>query len=184
LARPEFDRGAAPPDLQLDHVLLVLTRSTEQQAALDRLLQEQQDKTSPSYRHWLTPQQFGERFGASPDDIAQITGWLESHGFTVDEVPASRGAVEFSGTAGQVQEAFHTAIHRYDVKGQEHWGNAREPEIPQALGGVVSGIANLDSFLPNRSSPGLRRLFRFRRAPAPSLFIVLGGTITLLAPKT
>ena len=50
LARPEFDRGPAPLDLRLDRMLLVLKRSPEQETALQRLLDDQQDKSSPRYR--------------------------------------------------------------------------------------------------------------------------------------
>src|ERR1700680_351112 len=41
LARLESDRGAAPPDLPMDRMLLVLKRSPEQQAELQRLLDDQ-----------------------------------------------------------------------------------------------------------------------------------------------
>ena len=88
LAQARFDQGAAPDHLQLDHVLLVLKRTPEQQAELDALLQAQQTLGSADYHEWLTPQEFGERFGPSPDDISQITAWLEAHGFRVNEVPA------------------------------------------------------------------------------------------------
>ena len=39
LARPEFDRGAAPPSLPTQRILLVLKRSAEQEAALEQLLE-------------------------------------------------------------------------------------------------------------------------------------------------
>jgi pseudomonalisin len=183
LARPEFDRGAASPDLQLDHMLLVLTHTPEQQAALDNLLKEQQDKRSANYHHWLTPKQFGERFGASPDDIAQITGWLESHGFTVDEVPASHGAVEFSGTAGHVQEAFHTSLRRYVVRGEEHWANASDPEIPQALGEVVRGVANLNSFFAKPKLVRSSASFPIASETGAQPFYSLGWYYNALAPQ-
>ena len=152
LARPLYDRGAAPADLQLDHMLLLLKRTPEQQAALDTLLTEQQVKGSPNYHKWLTPAQFGERFGPAPEDIARLVSWLESHGFHIDGVPAGRGAIEFSGTAGQVQEAFHTPIHKFVVSGKAHWANASDPEIPVALGEVVGGVANLNSFFAKPTS--------------------------------
>ncbi|HXJ91937.1 MAG TPA: choice-of-anchor D domain-containing protein [Terriglobia bacterium] len=183
LARPEFDRGAAPPDLQLDHILLALTRTAEQQAALDELVEEQQDKASPKYHHWLTAQQFGEQFGASPDDIAEITDWLESHGFTVDQVLRSRGAIEFSGTAGQVQDAFHTALHRYEVKGQEHWANASEPEIPAALGAVVSGVVNLNSFFAKPKLVRSSATFPIQSEADAQPLYSAGGSYHALAPQ-
>src|ERR1700735_4066109 len=42
-ARAAFDRGAAPASLALNHMLLVLKRSPQQQVALDTLLAQQQD---------------------------------------------------------------------------------------------------------------------------------------------
>src|SRR5579864_6880859 len=81
LARAEFDRGPAPLDLSLDRMLLVLKRSPEQEVDLQQLLDAQHDKHSHQYRKWLTPEQFGERFGLSTADLGQISTWLQVHGF-------------------------------------------------------------------------------------------------------
>jgi hypothetical protein len=146
LARPMFERGPAPADLALDRMLLVLKRSPAQESALKQLLDEQQDKSSPNYHKWLTPEQFGRRFGPSDQDIQTVTLWLESQGFQVAQVANGRTSIEFSGTASQVQNAFHTAIHKYVVNAKEHWANANDPQIPAALTPVVAGIATLNTF--------------------------------------
>src|SRR5215472_17493266 len=52
-ARAEFDRGAAPASTQLSSVRLVLARSGEQQAALDKYDADLLDNSSPSYHKWL-----------------------------------------------------------------------------------------------------------------------------------
>jgi hypothetical protein len=146
LARPEFDRGAAPSSLPMQRMLLVLKRSPEQESALDTLLEQQQDASSPNYHKWLTPQQFGQEFGPSDQDIQTITSWLQSQGFQIDDVSNGRTVIEFSGNAGEVQAAFHTAIHKYSVSGKDHWANASDPEIPTALTPVVAGINTLHNF--------------------------------------
>ncbi len=146
LARPEFDRGPAPAALQLDRMLLVLKRSPEQEAALESLLDQQQDKSSPNYHQWLTPQQFGQQFGPADQDVQTIVAWLESQGFQVDRVANGRAVIEFSGDAGQVQNAFRTEIHKYAVNGKNYWANASDPQIPSALAPVVAGVASLNSF--------------------------------------
>jgi len=107
LARPEFDLGTAPATLPMERMLLVLRRSPEQQAALKKLLDDQQDKQSPNYHKWLTPEQFGKQFGPTDSDLETITGWLQSHGFRVGSTKG-RTVLEFSGSASQVQEAFHS----------------------------------------------------------------------------
>ncbi len=145
LARPEFNLGTAPATLPMDRMLLVLKRSPEQETALARLLDDQQDKASPNYHKWLTPEEFGHQFGPTDTDIQTITAWLQSHGFAV--VPTKgRTVLEFSGSASQVQEAFHTTIHRYIVNGEQHWANASDPQIPTALAPAVAGIDSLHDF--------------------------------------
>ncbi len=146
LARAEFDRGPAPSSLPMDRMILVLKQSPQQNAALGTLLAEQQEKSSPNYHRWLTPTQFGEEFGLANQDVQTVVNWLESQGFEIDSVAKGRGAIEFSGDAGQVQQAFHTAIHQYVVNGKAHWANATDPEIPVALAPAVAGIARLNNF--------------------------------------
>ena len=127
LARAEFDRGLAPDSLPMDNMMLGLKRTPEQDAALATLLREQQDPTSANYHKWITPQEFGARFGPSDHDIQAVTSWLQSHDFQGVEVSPSRTVIHFSGTAAQVHDAFRTAIHRYVVNGEEHWANSIQP---------------------------------------------------------
>jgi len=164
LARPQYDRGPAPPDLPMNRMLLVLKRSFEQEAALQTLLDNQQDKASPSYHKWLTPEEFGLQFGPNDQDLQAVTSWLQSHGFQIAKVAKGRNIIEFSGTASQVQEALHTAIHKYVVNGEEHWANASEPAIPTALTPVVAGVLTLHNFL---KKPMLRMVEQ--RVPAKLL---------------
>jgi len=148
LARAEFDRGVAPEGLPMDRMLLLLQRSPEQNVALETLLAEQLDPSSANYHAWLSPQQFGRQFGVSQSDMDRTIQWLSSHGFAIGEVSNSRMAVEFSGNASQVRQAFHTEIHKYVVNGEEHWANATDPQIPAALAQVVGGVVSLHDFGP------------------------------------
>jgi hypothetical protein len=145
LARPEFDLGTAPSDLPMARMLLVLKRSPEQETALRKMLDDQQDKNSPNYHKWLSPMQFGQQFGPTDADMQTLTAWLQSHGFQVGPTNG-RMVLEFSGSAGQVQAAFHTTMHKYLVNGEEHWANANDPSIPAALTAAVAGMASLNNF--------------------------------------
>lgn len=146
LARTEYDRGPAPVSLPMNRMLLVLKRSEERESALKSFLADQQTRGSGSYHHWLTPEEFGKSFGPSDEDIEKIKSWLNGHGFQVAGVSKGRAAIEFSGTADQVRQAFATPIHRYEVNGESHWGNSAEPSIPSALSPVVEGVLTLHNF--------------------------------------
>ncbi len=155
LARAEFDQGPAPADLAMSRMLLVLKPSASQSAALEQLLKDQQDMSSAQYHKWLTPQEFGQRFGASDADIQTVTDWLQSHGFAIGRVANGRNLIEFSGNAGQIAQAFHTEIHKFTVGGKAHWANASDPQIPAALASVVAGVSTLHNF---RKAPQIARV--------------------------
>jgi hypothetical protein len=146
LAQPKFDQGAVSDAQPLDRMLLLLQRAPEQEAALRQLLDDQLTLNSPKHHAWLTPQQFGEQFGPADADLQTATNWLTAKGFHSIQVGPGRTAIQFSGTAGQVRDAFRTEIHRYIVNGAEHFANSSDPQIPAALAPVVAGVVSLHNF--------------------------------------
>ena len=148
VVRVASDRGKVADSLALERLQLVLSRSPQQESALRMLLNQQQDKTSPNYHKWLTPEQFGQKFGLAESDVQAVANWLEAQGFRVTNITRGRTAIEFSGDAGTVSKTFHTEIHNYFVNGQAHIANAGDLQIPSALSRVVAGIASLHNFFP------------------------------------
>lgn len=138
--QPKFDVGVAEAQLPLTHVRLLLQRSTSQEAALEKYMAQELDPHSPNYHKWLTPAQFGKLYGPADSDVAAVTGWLQSHGLTVNMVPKSRLFVDFSGSAGQIEQAFGVSIHNFSVNGKSYHAAVSEPRIPAALKPVVAGI--------------------------------------------
>jgi hypothetical protein len=104
------------------------------------------------------------QFGPVPSDIQQITGWLQGHGFSVNTVYPSGMTIDFSGTAGQVAAAFHTAIHYLDVGGVTHFANMSDPQIPAALAPAVVGVVSLHNFR-SRAHKADCRLSQARACP-------------------
>ena len=146
LAQPRYDRGAVPDAFPAERVLLLLNRPAERESALQEFLGEVHRRESTSYHQWLTPQEFGERFGPADSDIQAAANWLRAQGFNVAKVKKSKQFLEFSGTAAQLRQALHTEIHQYDVEGETHYANASELSIPEALAPLVRGISPLHDF--------------------------------------
>ena len=163
LARAEFDQGRLNPGMELEGVSLVFKLSASQQAALQELLTEQQDPSSPNYRKWLTPEQYGARFGMSQHDLDRVTAWLQSQGFTGIQVSRGRSSIFFNGTAAQIGAAFHTEIHNYLVNGRMHFANATAPSVPTAFAGTLLAVHHLNNFRP-------RPRARLRTVPATARF--------------
>ncbi|MGA8619334.1 MAG: protease pro-enzyme activation domain-containing protein [Candidatus Sulfotelmatobacter sp.] len=148
LARTEFDQGRADGGRLMSAVSLVFKPSAAQQTALNNLLAQQQDASSPNYHKWLTPAEFAERFGMSQNDIDQVVSWLQSQGLTVTRIANSRNQVFIEGTVAQIEAAFRVEIHNYLVDGELHYANAGEPSIPAALSGIALAVQNLHNFQP------------------------------------
>lgn len=146
-ASPANDRGPVSKTFQIDHMFLQLKRPLEQQEQLEKFIAELHDPASPNFHKWLTSKQFGQQFGLAQEDLSMVTGWLQSHGMTVNSVYPNL-VVDFSGTATQVSEALHTTIHHLAVGGKQHFGNMTDPQIPLALQPLVTGVVSLHDFMP------------------------------------
>ncbi len=161
-ATTENDRGKVADSFAMQHMLLQMQRSPARELALRNFMEQQQDSTSPNFHRWLTAVEFGQLYGPSTRDIDAVSEWLRSSGFTVNTVYPSGMLIDFSGTAGQVQAALKTEIHRLSVNGKDHVANMSDPQIPEALAPAVSGIVSLHDFRPyamKRASPRYRLEF-------------------------
>jgi subtilase family serine protease len=151
-ANAKNDRGRVEDSFPMEHMFLQLKRAPELEQMLEQYMDEQQDKKSPNFRHWLTPAELGEKYGLANSDIEAIKAWLESHGFTVGYVYPTDMVMDFSGTAGEIREAFHTEIHYLDVQGKQYFANMSDPQIPEALAPAVAGLVAMHNFKPRRTA--------------------------------
>lgn len=147
LVQRAVDLGPVSADAPLT-LSLRFSMTPAQQADLTALLAAQQDPGSALYHQWLSPEQFGARFGLAAADLAKVTAWLTAQGFTVIGTARGGGFVTFTGTAAQAQGAFGTGIDRLNVNGIAHFANTAAPSLPAALAGVTAAITGLDDFVP------------------------------------
>ncbi|HTZ96736.1 MAG TPA: Ig-like domain repeat protein [Terriglobales bacterium] len=145
-AQAQYDRGLVEASMAMPYIVLQTQPSGQQQAGLNKLLAQQQDRSSANYHKWLSPEQYAERFALSSNDIGKITSWLKSQGFGIVQIARGRDWIAFSGTAGLVETTFHTEIHYYEVGGEMHFANATPLSIPQALDGIVVGFRGMHDF--------------------------------------
>jgi subtilase family serine protease len=141
-----IDNGRLASTELMTDLILVLSPSAAQQAALQSFNAQQYDPNSPQYHQWLTPAQFGTTYGVSETDIETVTNWLQNQGFTIDEIPPSHTSIRFSGNVAQVENAFHTEMHSITSNGVAHIANTSDISIPTALTPVVVGVKSLHNF--------------------------------------
>ena len=154
-ANAQNDRGTVNVGLKLDHMLLLLKRPADREAALNARIEAMHEPGNPAFHQWLTAEQLGQEYGPNPADIETVKGWLAGHGFAINNVSKSGMVVDFSGTAAQVKSGLKVEIHALNVNGEQHIANMRDPQIPAALANVVSGVASLSDFRPKPANKGI-----------------------------
>ncbi|HEY4359216.1 MAG TPA: MBG domain-containing protein [Acidobacteriaceae bacterium] len=140
------DLGRLSGSTAMNHLVMVLQSSPEQEHALQSLLDQQLDKGHVNFHKWMKPEEFGAHFGLADADIEQVTSWLTQQGFAVENVSPSKRLIQFSGNVGQVELAFQTEMHRYNVNGVMHVANSGDISVPAALQPVIAGVPTLHDF--------------------------------------
>ncbi|GAB2710402.1 S53 family peptidase [Kitasatospora kifunensis] len=129
-------------------ISVAVSLAQQDTAGLDTFLSQVADPSSPNYQHYLTVDQFAQRFGASPQTVAKVSAYLAAQGLQVGEVSANRLTIEASGTAAQVQKAFNTSLATYqdNKDGHSYYANTSEPSLPAEIAGVVSDVSGLNNY--------------------------------------
>ena len=137
----------------LHDMVLVLKPTEEQDAALRLAIDLQQDAASPSFHHWLTPDDFALHYGVADRDIATVSAWLQDNGLQVQQLSRSGRFITFSGSVGAVERAFRTELHHILRNGEARVSNTADLSVPSALAPVVRGLARLDDLYRRQPLP-------------------------------
>jgi subtilase family serine protease len=117
------------------------------EAQLEQLLQDQQDPKSPQYHKFLTPDEYDQQFGPSDDDVAQVSDWLTTQGFTVTGGSAHDRRIAFTGDVATAQVAF--LVHFAGSRDGTIYANVDDPQIPEELAPKISYLSGLDNINHN-----------------------------------
>jgi kumamolisin len=132
------------PATQPLRLVLVLPHSNE--AALQSLLQELYNPSSPSYHQFLTVEEFTSRFGPSQEDHDAVVSFAQAHGLTVVGTSRNRMNVDVTGPVANIEEAFHVTmgVYQHSTENRTFYSPDREP-TPD-LAAPLWHIAGLDNY--------------------------------------
>jgi subtilase family serine protease len=97
---------------------------------LENLIAQQQDSQSKNYHKWLTPQEFGYRFGLENEKYKAVLSWLENNGIKVTNEWVNQLSIEFQAPASQVEKIFSVEMNKYEMSGVHYYSNDRSPQVP------------------------------------------------------
>lgn len=164
--RRGMDLGRITPSTPAEHLIILLKSSQEQEREARRVIDEQHDKRSANYHRWMTPEEFGAHFGVHDSDIESVKNWLSGQGFVVEDVTKAKRAIRFTGTVGQIEQAFQTQMHFFLMpNGEAHVSNDRDISVPEALSPVIAGVPTLNDFFRKSHRVEVGRMSRMRPGP-------------------
>ena len=139
--------GRLPATNRLNLAIGLPLRNTN---ALNQLLQDTYDPASPQFRHYLTPEQFTERFGPTKEDYEAVVRFAKSHGLDITVTHSNRVLLDVAGRVADIEKAFQVTLHTY-----QHPTEARQFYAPDVEpSSVEAGLAVLDiSGLNNYALP-------------------------------
>lgn len=165
--------GAVAAEARM-HVTVVLKPSRP--AALASFARAVSDPASAHYRAYLTPAQFGRRFGASAAELTAVEGSLRAHGLAPGKVPADRLSVPITASAGQVEAAFSLRLSRVRLPGGRRAVLASAaPAIDRAIAPGVQAVLGLSSLGAPHPLFVRPRAARAASAPRVSRHVATGG---------
>src|SRR3984885_13539285 len=125
---------------------LVLVLPLRNQAELDNQLQELYDPSSLSYRHFLTVEEFTDRFGPTTEDYDSVIHFAEANGLTVEGTSRNRVILNVTGPVASVEQAFHVTmgVYRHPTENRTFFAPDREPT--PYLSFPLWHIAGLDNY--------------------------------------
>jgi len=114
------------------------------EAQLDKLVQQQNQKGSPNYHKCISQAQFDASFGPTAQELKAVQNFLNAHGLTTIDVAQNNAYVKVQGTVDAVQKAFHVQIDNFSFQGQTYRSNKNDPSVGGASGGHIAAITGMD----------------------------------------
>jgi len=132
------------PATQSMRLVLVLPHSNE--AALQSLLQDLYDPSSPSYHQFLTVEEFTDRFGPTQADYDAVVNFAQTHGLTVVGTSRNRMNLDVTGSVASIEAALHVnmAVYQHPTENRTFYSPDREPTPDLSI--PLWHISGLDNY--------------------------------------
>ena len=114
-------------------------------------------KQPPGQRKYISREEFAERYGADPADVARVEQFARKYGMAVNEVSVAKRTVKLSGTVEQLNRAFAVDLGLYESRDKKisYRGREGHVNVPEDLVDAVQGVFGLDN---RRQAKPLHRL--------------------------
>lgn len=123
-------------------VSIAVTLRYNNQAQLDAFTAAVSDPHSPSYRHFLTNEQFNATYAPTAAQEAAVVQSLQKAGFTITQRSSNRTIVDATAPASAVERYFSTEMHTVrQGKYGDRFANLKAATVPSEIAGNVLAVS-------------------------------------------
>jgi hypothetical protein len=131
----DLDGIASTGPLDADRVVQVgVLLTNDRTAAAAAAAKAMYTPGSPTFHHFLTPQQYAAEFGIDGARRAATADWLTSGGMDITFTSGNGTLVLATGTVRTIDRLFDVSMRSYDGKDGAFYANDRAPRVPESLG--------------------------------------------------
>jgi subtilase family serine protease len=134
------------PDDPAKSIPITVWLKQRNQAALDNLVRQMYDQSSPNYHHWLTLDEYNANFAPSSQEAVMVRDFLVSHGLQVTAMEKNNHYVRARGLIADIEKAFQVQISRFTMNGETHRAASTEPLVAGQVGSVIAAVQGFDDF--------------------------------------
>lgn len=146
--RQAIVNGQAPlvgglPATQVMRLVFVLP--LRHQPELENFIAKLYDRSDPSYRHFLTVEEFTAQFGPSQEDYEAVVRFAEANGLRVVGRSRNRLNLDVTGRVADIEKALHVTmgLYRHPTENRAFYAPDREPAPDLEVGlWHISGLDN------------------------------------------
>jgi len=127
------------------HLTLAIGLPLRNQGDLNDFLQQVCDPASPKYRHYLTPEQFAEKFGPTEQNYQSVTAFAVKNGLAVTGTFSNRTLLVVDGSIADIEKTFAVKMlaYQHPKENRTFYAPDVEPSVDGALPVLhVSGLNN------------------------------------------
>ncbi|GHO43369.1 S53 family peptidase [Ktedonospora formicarum] len=140
---------------------LAISLNLRNSSELDALLAAQNNPHSPLYHHYLTSQEFAQRFSPTRQEVQRVTAYVRANGLRVTGISSNNQLINVSGTMENVERVFNVSISDYNLDGHIAYAPTNEPSVPADMANMIlhiSGLTNAARYQPQLTAlPGNTR---------------------------
>jgi subtilase family serine protease len=127
------------------HLRLAIGLPLRNKEALNTLLLQLYDPASPQYRHYLSAEQFAEKFGPTEQDCETVSSFARQNGLAVIDTSPNRTLLVVTGSVADVEKTFGVKMQIYQdpKENRTFYAPDSEPSLDVAVRALhVSGLDN------------------------------------------